>query len=320
MDKILLNSEVIIYLLSKSLMMLLLFVAFVYSVVILKDWDFNQFTPKQFALENRSYLVSVIIVFALVLKSFLILYFVHTIDALSEFVPGAMCAAGVIKANIYGNYLLMLSLASIFLSFVWMSINAMDIKSLDYPYMRLKTIFFMVLFVLLVVEYGLDWLYFTHIDTQKAVSCCSVIYGKVGGGIPFGLDSVKLLMLFYLLFVLIVLSVWMRYVYISAISALMFLVVGYYSVVYFFGTYIYELPTHKCPFCMLQHYYHYVGYLVWGLLFGGVFLLLDSLIMQIFFKEKSTHLTKVATVMLLLFVALCSGYVMVYYIKNGVFL
>jgi hypothetical protein len=319
-DKILLNSEVIVYLLSKSLMMLLLLVAFVYAIAILREWDFESFSPKQFALEDKSYLVSTIIVFALMLKVFLVFYFVHTIDALSEFVPGAMCAAGVIKANIYGNYLLSISIGTIFLSFLWMSINSLDLRLLNYPYMKIKALFFVILFLLLLVEFGLDWLYFTHINTQKAVSCCSVIYGKVGGGLPFGLDSAKLLILFYLLSVLILLSVWMEYIYIAIVSSVMFIFVGYYSVVYFFGTYIYELPTHKCPFCMLQHYYYYVGYLVWGLLFGGIFLLLDSLLMQVFFKQKSTRLKKVAIVMVISFVLLCSGYVVVYFIENGVFL
>jgi hypothetical protein len=201
-----------------------------------------------------------------------------------------------------------------------MSINAMDIKSLDYPYMRLKTIFFMVLFVLLVVEYGLDWLYFTHIDTQKAVSCCSVIYGKVGGGIPFGLDSVKLLMLFYLLFVLLLLTTLNEMAILSIVVSLLFGFISYYSVVYFFGTYIYELPTHLCPFCMLQDHYYYVGYVLWGFLLLGVFLAIDTAIMQRFFKQPANSLKKVSLLLLSMFVLLCSSYVAVFYFKNGVFL
>jgi len=320
MHKILLNSEVIVYMLSQSLILALLFIAFVYSVIIIKRWNFDSFDTKQFKLEDKSYLVSTIIVFALVLKSMLLFFFVHTIDALSEFVPGAMCGAGVIKANVYGNYVLVMGIVSVFFSFVWMSINSLDIKSKTYPYMKLKSYLFIAIFIFIVAEYILSWLYFTHINTTQAVSCCSVIYGKVGGGIPFGLDTTKLLVLFYLLFVLILLSVWLSSYMVTILSAIGFLVVAYYSVVYFFGTYIYQLPTHKCPFCMMQHYYYYVGYLVWGLLFGAIFLLCDSMIMKLFFKTNSTKSLKASLVMLVLFVLLCSGYVVVYYLKNGVLL
>ena len=320
MHKILLNSEVIVYMLSQSLLLGLLLVAFGYAVVILKRWDFESFETKQFKLEDRSYLVSTIIVFAFVLKIMLLFYLVHTIDALSEFVPGAMCGAGVIKANVYGNYVLVMGIASVFLSFVWISINTLDIKESNYPYMKLKSYLFIAIFLFIVVEYVLSWLYFTHIDTTQAVSCCSVIYGKVGGGIPFGLDTFKLLALFYMLFVLILLSVWLSSYVVTILSSISFLAVAYYSVVYFFGTYIYELPTHKCPFCMMQYHYYYVGYLVWGLLFGGVFLLCDSIIMKMFFQTKSNKSLRVALVMIVSFVLLCSGYVLVYYLKNGVLL
>jgi hypothetical protein len=40
----------------------------------------------------------------------------------------------------------------------------------------------------------------------------------------------------------------------------------------FISLYIYELPTHHCPFCILQSEYKYVGYpLYLGFLFGAVF-------------------------------------------------
>jgi D-alanyl-lipoteichoic acid acyltransferase DltB (MBOAT superfamily) len=71
---------------------------------------------------------------------------------------------------------------------------------------------------------------------------------------------------------------------------------------------------------MMQYHYYYVGYLVWGLLFGGVFLLCDSIIMKMFFQTKSNKSLRVALVMIVSFVLLCSGYVLVYYLKNGVLL
>ena len=42
------------------------------------------------------------------------------------------------------------------------------------------------------------------------------------------------------------------------------------SIVTFISPYIYELPAHHCPFCLLQREYGFIGYPLYLLLFGGV--------------------------------------------------
>jgi len=321
-NEILLSNEVIVYLLSETVLYLLLFIAFLSTVGLLKRWNFDAFTTEQFALENRSYLVMTIIFFVMLLKVVLLPYFVYTIDNLSDLIPGAMCGAGVVKANEYGNPLLSLKIIILFLSGLWLSMNSIDLKEKNYPYLKLKSWFFILIFLLLSSEYILDILYFTHIETTNPVSCCSVIFGQTGGanGLPFGLDIPKLLILFYLLFALVVLTTLSDLSAMSIIASLLFGVIAYYAVVYFFGTYIYELPTHQCPFCMLQDHYYYVGYLLWGLLLLGVFLTIDAAVMQGFFKQPAKSLKRISLLLLSLFVLLCSAYVGVYYLKNGVLL
>jgi len=41
------------------------------------------------------------------------------------------------------------------------------------------------------------------------------------------------------------------------------------ALIAFISLYFYELPTHHCPFCILQREYHYVGYLIYTTLLGG---------------------------------------------------
>jgi hypothetical protein len=41
------------------------------------------------------------------------------------------------------------------------------------------------------------------------------------------------------------------------------------ALISFISLYYYELPTHHCPFCILQGEYHYVGYLIYATLLGG---------------------------------------------------
>jgi hypothetical protein len=60
---------------------------------------------------------------------------------------------------------------------------------------------------------------------------------------------------------------WLDKVY--AGLSLVMLPVGLAAIVSFISVHIYELPTHHCPFCLLQREYGYVGYLLYaGLLLG----------------------------------------------------
>ncbi len=322
MNEILLNNQVIVYLLSESILFAMLFVAMMSTVVLLAKWDFDSYSEQQFRLERRAYLVMTIILFIFAVKFLLLIYFVFTIDSLSILVPGAMCAAGVISANDYGMPLLFLKLIILFFLLLWMALNSYDLEAKNYPIFRIKSWLFVAIFALIAAETGLDYAYFGNIDTNTPVNCCSTLYGQLEGAnpLPFGLNMATLLTLFYLLYLLVVGAALSGMRILSIAANLMFVFIAYYSVVYFFGTYVYELPTHKCPFCMLQKEYGYVGYLIWGTLFGGVFVGLISSVMEIWLKVERSRERMVSLVLLSIFVLVCTAYVAVYYLQNGVFL
>jgi hypothetical protein len=46
-------------------------------------------------------------------------------------------------------------------------------------------------------------------------------------------------------------------------------IVSLVSILSFISVYFYELPTHHCPFCILQKEYGYVGYPIYITLLGG---------------------------------------------------
>ena len=54
----------------------------------------------------------------------------------------------------------------------------------------------------------------------------------------------------------------------ASLSALA-LLVGIAAIVAFVSPYVYELPTHHCPFCLLQREYGYVGYALYAALLGA---------------------------------------------------
>lgn len=322
MSEILLSNEIIIYLFTQIVLFVLLFIAFYFSVFIIKNWDYNKTTSYQYKLEKKSYLIILIIFFTLIVKIFLMPYFSYSIDNLSHIIPGAMCAAGVIKANNYGEILLGLKLLILFFIGIWLIINSLDLKEKTYPYTKQKFAFYIFIFILIILETTLDILYLSNISTKEPVMCCSVIFGSnaVGNKIPFNLSISMLIGLFYLTFLLTIFSNIQKQKFINFIINTFFLYISYYAMTYFFSTYIYQLPTHQCPFCMLQKEYFFVGYLIWTTLFLGTFFGIASFVVPIFIKKDLDYSFKYSILFNSIFVCLCTFYLVKYYLINGVFL
>ena len=322
MNEVFLSNQVIVFLLSESTLFSLLFIAFVVSFKILLKWDFESFTPYQFTLERQAYLVSTIIYFVFIMKFILIVYFIFTIDVLSLLVPGAMCAAGVITANDYGSYLLILKLTILFFLTLWFYVHYYDMRTKNHLWFKQKSLLFSSIFLMILLELILDFSYFSHIDTQIPVNCCSTLFGQLEGAnpLPFGLSINMLLILFYLLYALMILTIKSSQTLLYMFANILFVYIAYYAVVYFFGTYVYQLPTHKCPFCMMQAEYFYIGYVLWGSLFLATYMGISNALTTLLMGKNHTRSQINVAYLLSLFVLLCTAYVAVYYIKNGVLL
>ena len=322
MSSILLSNEIIIFLFVQIILFILLSIAFYFSLSIIKNWDFNKTTNKQYKLEKTSYLVILIISFTLIVKIVLFPYFAYSLDNLSNIVPGAMCAAGIVGANEFGQINLTLKILILFFIGVWLIINSLDLKEKTYPFTKKKYFLYIFIFILSIIELFLDFSFLDNISTKEPVMCCSVIFGvnNTGTKIPFDLSIFNLLIVFYLLYILTTILSLQKSSFINLIINFMFLYIGYYAVTYFFSTYIYQLPTHQCPFCMLQKEYDFIGYFIWGTLFLGTFFGVSSFILKTFINKDLAYTYKYSLIFNTLFVFLCSFYVIRYYLVNGVFL
>ena len=315
LSDILLSAEVGTTLFIEILLFLLFFIAFIYTLVILKSWDKQSSSEYQYKLEKQSYLVVTIISLALVIKIILLPFFVYTLNELSTIIPGAMCASGVIEANDYGEVSLILKSVIIILILLWRSLNSEDQRAKNHPYFKKKMWFFIAIFVLLTLELFLEILYFSNISTLEPVLCCSSIYKEITNPLPFTLSIAKLLMLFYTLFISLLISLYFKKRYLILALSLFYTYISYYAIVYFFSTYIYQLPTHKCPFCLLQADYYYVGYFIYSSLFIATFYAINGAVFK--FCERSYKKAIIYYVVFNIFVAFnfC-----VYLVRNGVFL
>ncbi len=317
-----LTPEVFINIFVDFLIYIFFIIAFYISVQIVRYFDVQKDTFFQYALERRTYLVSVIVEFALFFKIILFFYFIFTLDKLSNIIPGAMCAAGVITANEYGVWLLAVKLLNLFLFGLWLLANKEDLNSKDYRFTKFKFKFFIFLFMFLSIEIFLEYLYFNSIDISKIVSCCGVLFNPVKtSAVSFLLEIPKeiVVSLFYLVFLLTLTSGILKKCLLYFLSNLIFILLSILAIIVFFSPYIYELPTHKCPFCFLQKEYYHIGYFIYSSLFLGTFFAYANWFEKFFFKKESQYF-KISIFFNTIFVIIVTLYVLIYYLKNGVWL
>ena len=158
LSEILLSYEVMITLFVNSILFLLLSIAFYNSLHILKNYKKNSTTELQYSLEKKSYLVTTIIFLALIIKIFMLPYFTYTIDELSNIIPGAMCGAGVISANSYGEPLIVLKIVIIIFVMLWLRLNKEDLHSKNFKYFTEKIGFYLFIYLWISVEIVLEYL------------------------------------------------------------------------------------------------------------------------------------------------------------------
>lgn len=297
-------------------------IAFVLALKISLRWDINSTTQAQYRLEKQSSLTATIIKYILAIKIPLFLFFIFTLDKISNLLTGAMCAAGVVDATDYGIYLLILKLLNLYLFGFWLSLHYLDTKSPTLPYTKIKFEFFAIVYWFLIAEIIIEVIMFASIDVDKMVSCCGTLYSTSATsaiGDILNINTTLLLGLFYGTFLLLVIFYRFRVKYLFAIINIVFVIISLISLISFFGTYIYELPTHHCPFCFLQKDYYYIGYFIYSFLFIGTFYgirtgLLDSL------GKESQKSYSISLLFDTLYLFLVSFYPIFYFFRNGVWL
>lgn len=314
-----LTPEVIAIFILNTLFIVFGFIAFILSIKIFLDWDNNSTSSKQYNLEKQSFLTATIIKYIFIVKLPLFLFFIFTLDKLSTSITGAMCAAGVVDATPYGTYLFILKIINIYLFGFWLAFHYVDSR-LEVPkYTKEKFGLFIIAFLFLVAEIILETLMFYSIDISKMVSCCGTLFSSTTTSYISNIFLIKtpiLLTLFYTTYVSLIVFYFVRLKYLFSIFNLLFLIISIISLIAFFGTYIYQLPTHHCPFCFLQKDYYYVGYLIYSVLFIGTFY---GLIVG-FKNDKDYKNYKISLLFNFFYIVIVSLYPIIYYIQNGVWL
>ena len=221
------------------------------------------------------------------------------------------------KQNYLVNTILLFSVCTKIVLFIFFALclNKLDLQALNFPYLKKKYAIFICLFVMILIELGIEISFFYNIPLKVPVFCCSVTFQAPK--LPFGYTNFGLVSAFFVLFFVILALNFLKQSMASFVANLLFLVLSYYAITYFFGLYVYEQPNHKCPYCMLRSDYFYVGYLIWGTLFLGIFYGLMPYLVEIITKTNYSHKLKFSSIWLSVCVLICSLYVLKYYLLRG---
>lgn len=244
---------------------------------ILEKWDLGSGSELQLTLERRTYLISTILSYTLLFQILSLFFFIYTADELHPLFTGAMCAAGTLNVNGDGYPTLVLKIINCILAGVWLIINHADSRGYDYPLIKVKYTLLTIIVPSVLLETLSQVEFFSQLRGDVITSCCGSLFSVEKPGFSGDIAALPPGVMAPAFFAGMALTMICGVVFylkgkggylFSAVSSLTF-VIAAASLVSFICLYFYELPTHHCPFCILQKEYGYVGYALYATLLGG---------------------------------------------------
>lgn len=251
------------------------------GIRIIRRWDRGSSSEEQLQLERKTYLVSTILNYAFgfeILSTFL---FIYTLDDIHHLFVGAMCATGSLNANPVGWSALGVKIVLFFMCGAWLAVNGLDQRSEDLPLVRFKYWGLLPIIPLAALDLYLQLRYFLGLNPEIITSCCGSLFSDAGKGVAADLAALParpMMWAFYLGAGLMLgtallclrsrAGIWR---YLHGAAALVFFGLAIAAIISFISMYIYEMPSHHCPFDILQGQFHFIGYPLFASLFAGVF-------------------------------------------------
>lgn len=251
------------------------------AVRVLRFWEPGSDSNRQIRLENEIWLSSTLVAYGLGFQIITLILFVLAADQFCQVIVGAMCATGALLANPYGMPALLVKLVGVFFYGFWILLHQLDIRSEQYPLVRLKYLALLLLLPLLLLDATLQTLYIAGIKPDIITSCCAVVFGESTGGgsnLLSGYAQQGLLLAF--IGSLVGLAAlgwgllrrwqpWLAGLY--ALGWLWFFGLSLVVITVVISSYVYAMPYHKCPFCLLKPEYYYFGFALYGALIPATF-------------------------------------------------
>ncbi len=262
------------------------------AIRVLRYWNPSSDANLQINLENEIWLASTLVEYGLGFQIITLILFALAADTFCQVIVGAMCATGALLANDFGMPALLVKIAGVFLYGFWIVLHKLDISSETYPLVRIKYIYLLLILPLLFADITLQTLYIAFLSPDIITSCCAVVFSssaETGRNLLQSFPQGALLLLYYISVIgLIVLGCLLLKRWTVTLAALYstcwlwFLGLATVAIITVFSSYIYAMPYHKCPFCILKPEYHYIGFALYFTLIPAAFFGLATVLVEPF--------------------------------------
>jgi len=276
-----LHPGILALIIGSTIVFAMMLYASIEGIRIISGWNFQSSSEHQLDLERKTYLISSIIKYALGFEVLSTLLFIYTVDDIHTLFVGAMCATGSLNANPTGWYALYSKILVFFCAALWIMLNNLDQKAEDFPLIRPKYAALLLITILIGLDLFFEMRYFLGLNPEVITSCCGSLFSDTSSGIAGELSALSMrpmMVTFYLAVVIVIIAsllfmksqaAFLRYV-LSVLSLVLF-GISIAAMISFISLYIYEMPSHHCPFDIFQKNYHFIGYPIYISLFCGVF-------------------------------------------------
>jgi len=306
------------------------------AIRVLRHWNPHSDDNLQIKLENEIWLASTLVEYGLGFQILTLVLFVLAADTFCQVIVGAMCATGALLANNFGMPALLVKIAGVFIYGFWIVLHKLDISSATYPLVKIKYIYLLLVLPLLLADIILQTLYIANLSPDIITSCCAVVFaasGETGRNLLAGYSQTTLLHLYYsTIIVLLGLGCILLKYWLLPLAAVFsagwfwFLGLATVAIITVFSSYIYAMPYHHCPFCILKPEYHYIGFALYFTLIPASFFGFSTVLVEPFKNmdnleaaiRKYQRTAILISLVLLLFLAAISSYhYLVYKITGG---
>jgi hypothetical protein len=276
-----LHPGILALIIGSTIVFVMMLYASIEGIRIISSWDFKSSSEHQLNLERKTYLISSIIKYVLGFEVLSTLLFIYTVDDIHTLFVGAMCATGSLNANPIGWYALYSKILVFFCASLWIMINNLDQKAEDFPLIRPKYAALIFITILIGVDLFFETRYFLGLNPEVITSCCGSLFSDTSSGIAGELSSLSVRPMMWTFYIAVVIFIsaallcmksqaaFLRYV--TSVLSIVLFGISIAAMISFISLYIYEMPTHHCPFDIFQKNYHFIGYPVYISLFCGVF-------------------------------------------------
>ena len=283
-----LHPGILALLIGSLLTLLLMLKACWLGLQIIWRWDMTSSSETQLLLERKTWLVSTLLNYALSFQILSGVLYLYTLEDIHRLFVGAMCATGALNANLVGWLVLVVKVVLFFAAALWVIFNQLDQRTEDTPLVRPKYLALILITPLVALDLYLQFNYFSGLQPEIITSCCGSLFSADGqsvaselAGMPAG-ESMKIFFSVISAFFILLVSCFFSRSSIPRILLFVATVLTFFAslaaVVSFISLYIYQMPSHHCPFDMLQGHYNYIGYPLYaGLFVGTLFGLLPGL-------------------------------------------